>query len=341
MPSGKSSGKHSLQLLFSEAIAQPKFMAAQLALSGPVTSPAEPRAVDATDRILQETTAVGRRLEAMDLKISDLTTLLEQDAELRSLRAKITDLEDRSWRDNVHFLSIPEHKEGSDIKAFLKSVLPELTGLVFSLPLAFQRVHRIGPLHKATSGQPRPIIACFLRHDQSHLVISMAWSQGPYSLEGHELLWAAAKATIRGQLMRDSAIANTRRRDQQRALADCIALTTHDYTLTPCLEQAKMELNTLFTSCAEYALQRLRDRHYEHGEKAGRLLAALLHQCEMALHSATGSFITHPQAIADEFGRFYLTLYSLVMVEDQDRLSTFLEKANFPCLSGPSRGRHQ
>ncbi|KAJ1190489.1 hypothetical protein NDU88_007227 [Pleurodeles waltl] len=91
----------------------------------------------------------------MDLKISDLSTasasirtdiacfrgkvmdldqclmtveehvvmLLEHNAELQSLPAKITDLEDRSQTYNVLFFGIPERKEGSDIKAFLKSFL--------------------------------------------------------------------------------------------------------------------------------------------------------------------------------------------------------------------------
>ncbi|KAJ1143507.1 hypothetical protein NDU88_009815 [Pleurodeles waltl] len=44
-----------------------------------------------------------------------------------------------------------------------------------------------------------------------------------------------------------------------------------------------MELNSLYTSQAEYALQRLQGRHYEHGKKAGRLLAAQLRQSEAAL----------------------------------------------------------
>ncbi|KAJ1115684.1 hypothetical protein NDU88_003906 [Pleurodeles waltl] len=111
--------------LSTEDIAQPKSMAAPAAPPYPVTSTADPHKVDATDRILQEITAVGRRLDAMDLKISDLSaastsiladiacfqemvtdldqrlttiedhiaTLPELDAELRSVRAKITDLE--------------------------------------------------------------------------------------------------------------------------------------------------------------------------------------------------------------------------------------------------------
>ncbi|KAJ1113510.1 hypothetical protein NDU88_001752 [Pleurodeles waltl] len=223
MPNGKSSGKHSRKLLFSEAIARPKIMAALAAPSCPTALPADPHTIEATDRILQEITAVGRRLDAMDLKIADLcvasssiwadiasfretvtdldqrlttveghvAALPDQDAELRLLRAKVIDLEDRSRRDKVCFFGIPEHKEGSEITTFLKKLLPELTGLDFLPPLEFQRVHRIGPLHKATSGRPRPISACFLRHNQARQVISIAGSRGPYSLEGHEIRVAA------------------------------------------------------------------------------------------------------------------------------------------------------
>ncbi|KAJ1188912.1 hypothetical protein NDU88_005668 [Pleurodeles waltl] len=96
----------------------------------PTPSPADPSALEATDRILQQIASVGRRLEAMDLKITDLTVasssiradiagfretanaldqrlttvedqvaaLPDQEAELRSLRAKITNLEDKSPR---------------------------------------------------------------------------------------------------------------------------------------------------------------------------------------------------------------------------------------------------
>ncbi|KAJ1136952.1 hypothetical protein NDU88_003365 [Pleurodeles waltl] len=171
-----------------------------------VAQTADPHPFDATACILQEITAVGQCLEAIDSKISNLTAattsiradiarfqvtvtdldhrlttvenhiadLPAQNKEIRSLQLKITDLEDRSRRDNVCFFGIPERREGSDIKACLKNFLPELTGLDFSPPLEFQRVHRIGPLHKAHSGQARQ-------------VITAARSQSLYSLEGHEM----------------------------------------------------------------------------------------------------------------------------------------------------------
>ncbi|KAJ1118250.1 hypothetical protein NDU88_006445 [Pleurodeles waltl] len=223
MPNDKTASKHSRQLLFSEAIAQPKAMTAQMASQGHTSLTVDQPALDATDRILQEIASVGRRLEAMDLKITDLTlasssiradiagvretannldqhlsavedhiaTTPDQEEELKSLRAKLTELEDRSCRDNVRFFGIPEQKEGSDIKTFLSSLLTNHFGIEFSPPPEFQRVHRIGPSHKASANKPRPIIACFLRHEQARQVISTAKARQPISLDGHEIRVAA------------------------------------------------------------------------------------------------------------------------------------------------------
>ncbi|KAJ1082606.1 hypothetical protein NDU88_002771 [Pleurodeles waltl] len=104
-----------------------------MATPGPMPTPTDPPALEATECILQEIASMGRRLEAMDLKITDLTitsssiraaiagfkdtadaldqrlTAVEdqmaalpyQETELRSLQAKVNDLEDRSRRDNI------------------------------------------------------------------------------------------------------------------------------------------------------------------------------------------------------------------------------------------------
>ncbi|KAJ1169407.1 hypothetical protein NDU88_001300 [Pleurodeles waltl] len=117
--------------------------------------------------------------------------LPEHDAELQSLREKITDLKDRSRRDNVRFFGIPEKRESTDIKLFLQILLPGLTGLTFSPPLKFQRVHRVGPPRSISSGQPSPIIVCFLRHEQAWQVLLKARSQGPFLLEDQEIRVAA------------------------------------------------------------------------------------------------------------------------------------------------------
>ncbi|KAJ1213426.1 hypothetical protein NDU88_001063 [Pleurodeles waltl] len=103
-----------------------------------------------------------------------------------------------------------------------------------------------------------------------------------------------------------------------------------------------MELNSLYTSRAEYALQRMKGRRYEHGEKAGRLLAVQFRQREAALaisaiRNHDNTFITHPQAIADEFGHYYHALYTPETIENTDSLDVFLGRANIPCLSAKRR----
>ncbi|KAJ1213671.1 hypothetical protein NDU88_001303 [Pleurodeles waltl] len=198
-------------------------MAAQTAPQGHTSPPVNQPTLDATDHILQEIASVGRRLEVMDLKIADLTlasssiradiagfremvtnldqrlsavedhvaAIPDQEEELKSLRTKLTDLEDRSRRDNVSFFGIREQKEGSDIKTFLSSLLTNHFGIELSPPPEFQRVHRIGPPNKAPTSKPRPIIACILRREQARQVISTAKTRQPISLDGHEIRVAA------------------------------------------------------------------------------------------------------------------------------------------------------
>ncbi|KAJ1180183.1 hypothetical protein NDU88_005407 [Pleurodeles waltl] len=97
--------------------------------------------------------------------------------------------------------------------------------------------------------------------------------------------------------MRDTALTNAQRRSRQQDLEESIVQTTRDYTATPSLpirrqlEEVKMELNALFTSQAEYALQQL---------KGWRLFTAQLRQREAALAmpavwGSVGTTLTHPR----------------------------------------------
>ncbi|KAJ1150407.1 hypothetical protein NDU88_003200 [Pleurodeles waltl] len=183
MPGGRSSTKNSgklvRQLLFYEALLHSKVhlstpVGQQAARHHTMTHSAQESTMD---RILQEISAVGRRLEEMDNSMASLTgktkfihldiagfqsrvTGLEQqvttveahvassqdrDQELLYLRNKMIYLEDRSWRDNVRVLGFPETIEGADIHSFLREMLPKLTGITFDPPLEFQRAQRLGP----------------------------------------------------------------------------------------------------------------------------------------------------------------------------------------------------
>ncbi|KAJ1187184.1 hypothetical protein NDU88_003963 [Pleurodeles waltl] len=180
--------------------------------------------LDATmDHILQEISAVGRRLEGKDSRMIFLTeetksmrldiagfqsrvTTLEQrvtavetqatltedrDQELIYLCSEVVDLEDRSRRDNVRFLGFPEEIVGADAQSFLKNILPQLTGLVFDPPLEFQRASRLGPKCREGANHLRPIIACFLRHTQARQVLQKAQAQGPFCMNDLQIRMTA------------------------------------------------------------------------------------------------------------------------------------------------------
>ncbi|KAJ1188973.1 hypothetical protein NDU88_005728 [Pleurodeles waltl] len=111
----------------------------------------------AMERIPQEISTVGRHLEAMDTKITDISAdsnsiradvagfrdkvtdldhhlhnienrmaeLPDHEPELQSLHNKLMDLENRNHKDNVCFFGLQEKTEGADMRAFLRDPLSQ------------------------------------------------------------------------------------------------------------------------------------------------------------------------------------------------------------------------
>ncbi|KAJ1174923.1 hypothetical protein NDU88_000214 [Pleurodeles waltl] len=131
------------------------------------------------------------RVTGLEQRMGSLETQInmsqEREQDLLHLRSKLTDMEDRSRRDNNRVLGIPENEEGSDIQAFLTSTLPKMISLDFDPPLEFQRAHRIGPKRSDNSSRPRPIIACLLRHNQTRQILQVARKHGPFRIDQHEI----------------------------------------------------------------------------------------------------------------------------------------------------------
>ncbi|KAJ1174342.1 hypothetical protein NDU88_006164 [Pleurodeles waltl] len=192
MPGGRSShkttGKPARQLLFSEALLQTKGASPQTATQPSTTYQEMTNLAQepSMGRILQEISTVCRRLEEMDKAMVSMaaetksirteiasfqthvlgleqrvstveahaSSFQDRDQELLFLRSKLTDLEDRSRRDNVRCIGFPENIEGEDLHRFLRDTLPRLTDTVFEPPLEFQRAHRLGPRRTGTDAHP-------------------------------------------------------------------------------------------------------------------------------------------------------------------------------------------
>ncbi|KAJ1106902.1 hypothetical protein NDU88_004300 [Pleurodeles waltl] len=214
MPRGKATGnatgKPACQLLFSEALCQQKHPSVEDSSSLPCANMADDTPGATMDRILQEISAVSRKLEGMDNAMvalmaemrsmrldiagfqsricgldqrvatveTQVASWTDRDLELLHLRSKLTDLEDRSRRNNVRLLGFPEGVEGADVFSYLRDILPKLTDIAFDPPLEFQRAHRLGPNRQDGNGRPRPIIVCMLRHLQARQLLQKARTQG-------------------------------------------------------------------------------------------------------------------------------------------------------------------
>ncbi|KAJ1157613.1 hypothetical protein NDU88_010318 [Pleurodeles waltl] len=185
---GKTSDKSARQLLFSEDLRHlyPVASAPDPQVTNRPTLVMDTEQDNTKESILQEITAVSRRLDRMDSTISTLATetksirsdiasfqsrmigleqcitavedhlntVPDREQKLLFLRSKLIDLEDKSSMDNVLFVGFPGRIEGPNIQAFLQKVLPALTGITFDPPLEFQRAHRLGSKRLDGASQP-------------------------------------------------------------------------------------------------------------------------------------------------------------------------------------------
>lgn len=81
-----------------------------------------------------------------------------------------------------------------------------------------------------------------------------------------------------------------------------------------------------------------KQRIFEHGERAGKLLAYMAHlehkpPVIVSLQSASGTRITDPDLVAEEFRSFYSNLYCSTARYSQQELLAFLQGIDFPTLT--------
>ncbi|KAJ1163411.1 hypothetical protein NDU88_003869 [Pleurodeles waltl] len=144
-----------------------------------------------TKSIRTDIASFHSRVKGLEHRVGTLethmSTIQDRYQDLSFLCSKVTDLEDRSRRDNIRLLGIPENEEGPDVQAFLSSVIPKLTSLSFDPPLEFQQAHRAGPKRPDGASRPRPIIACLLRHTQTRQLLQEPQNHDPFRVDKYEI----------------------------------------------------------------------------------------------------------------------------------------------------------
>lgn len=145
--------------------------------------------VDVKGRLTEaEERISGAEDEIVQLKVRNDT--LEK--QMKSMADKVINLENRSRRNNLRLVGLPEKEEGSDACAFLEMFLPETLELGESVtPLIIERAHRI-PSSGQKYGQdgkvqPRTVIMKFLNFKQKEHVLKAAKSKGAIAYKGSNL----------------------------------------------------------------------------------------------------------------------------------------------------------
>uniref|UniRef100_H3BIT3 Endonuclease/exonuclease/phosphatase domain-containing protein n=1 Tax=Latimeria chalumnae TaxID=7897 RepID=H3BIT3_LATCH len=106
----------------------------------------------------------------------------------------------------------------------------------------------------------------------------------------------------------------------------------------------KFELNTILTQKVEYAMFRTRQRYFESGEKAGKLLVLRLRKLQTsraipAIYDKQGSLIYSSKAINEAFTSFFKSLYSSESKATDPDFQKFFCKIKLPKLREEDRLR--
>lgn len=160
--------------------------------------------------------------------------------------------------------------------------------------------------------------------------------------------WEALKAFVRGHVIQFSC---RKKRDNLRRLADLERkveeaerrlkqdFVPHNLRV---VTQLKYEYNHILSQKVEFGLFRVRQKYFESGDKAGRLLARYIKQQESmatitAVQSQGGVLMTKSADINDTFRKFYMELYTSTSSGTEDEILSFLKGLDLPTLSEEQR----
>ncbi|KAJ1133060.1 hypothetical protein NDU88_011360 [Pleurodeles waltl] len=139
------------------------------------------------------------RMQSMDNQLTDIEIRIDKTPDTSQdiwyLQQKMINLEDQSRRPNLRIIGLPEQTEKDNILDFLTTFLPTLTNITSTMPLDFQRAHRVRSCGIIQSIRPRHILACCLRHQQARQIIMAAKKHGPYEYETSQVIITADFST--------------------------------------------------------------------------------------------------------------------------------------------------
>lgn len=159
-------------------------------------------------------------------------------------------------------------------------------------------------------------------------------------------MWEGAKVVMRGKMiqiashhkkMRLKELISLENRIKQLEI-DPKTTATHSTLLE--LKETRAALDKLLTYKAEGALRFSKQRYYEMGNRASRLLSFQLRKAQVdrhvpkVYHPKFKEIVSHPQKIAEAFATFYKNLYENPKQQTDDvKIEAFLTGLDLPSLT--------
>lgn len=163
----------------------------------------EKRVTNKIDGVISAIKEVTERVKEAEERISGAEDEIVQlkgqvktlQSQMKTLTEKTDDLENRSRRNNLRLIGLPEKEEGNDGFAFLEKWLPKVLELDVNKPLTLERAHRVGQIranvndrsNRNTSAPPRTLIMRFLNFKQKEQVFRAARAKGPIPYKDHNI----------------------------------------------------------------------------------------------------------------------------------------------------------
>lgn len=156
-------------------------------------------------------------------------------------------------------------------------------------------------------------------------------------------LWETLKVVVRGEIISYTISRNKERKQREQDLISSIRSIDRQYSITPTPElyKERIALKTQYDLLSTERTERhhlwSKGHYYEHGEKAGRLLAYQL-KCRSAsrlipqIRNTSQSLTTDPVEINNTFKEFYSELYTSTFPQDNSNMTTFLDSIDIPTI---------
>lgn len=133
-------------------------------------------------KINKDIQSVGNRIDHIETKMEEYAGTIndlvdandEREGDTEWIKAKLADMEDRSWRNNLKIKRIPETVHQNDLHSYAANMLKQILPGLMDLDVTIDRIHRIPKSPHLSEHIPRDVLLrLHFFHVKENLMVAM------------------------------------------------------------------------------------------------------------------------------------------------------------------------